>query len=197
MVPIRVIALVYCVLSAALIICLKLPDAAFAQQPPATQTFTQPETSRPLPSGAYRHSQAQATEPQSQKETGVFPAANKEQVDSSPVSHWLGEPKNIAALLTCCLIIIGGLMIFYLTQPQPRRWDALSVQTLGTIFFFPTLILLAVYIKLSADAIATILGAFVGYVFNQSPTPRPDSDQTRGPTPRPSGPVGPSTEVGP
>jgi hypothetical protein len=83
---------------------------------------------------------------------------------------WL-TPENVAALGTCGLIIIGGLLVFWRLVD---RWSQLSIQTLGTIFFFPTLILLGIYIDLSRDAITTILGAFVGYLFNQNRGARSD-----------------------
>jgi hypothetical protein len=77
---------------------------------------------------------------------------------------------NLAIVLTCTLIILGGLIVFYCLS-APTLWNATSVQTLGTIFFFPTLILLAVYLELPKDAITTILGAFLGYLFGRSTNP--------------------------
>jgi hypothetical protein len=76
---------------------------------------------------------------------------------------------NIAVILTCSLIIIGGLWVFHRRETAAQDlWGPVSVQTLGTIFFFPTLILLAVYLELPKDAITTILGAFLGYMFGRS-----------------------------
>lgn len=76
---------------------------------------------------------------------------------------------NIAVISTCSLIIIGGLWVFHRRANAAQDlWGPVSVQTLGTIFFFPTLILLAVYLELPKDAITTILGAFLGYMFGRS-----------------------------
>jgi hypothetical protein len=76
---------------------------------------------------------------------------------------------NIAVILTCSLIIVGGLFVFFRRgYASQETWGPISVQTLGTIFFFPTLILLAVYLELPKDAITTILGAFLGYLFGRS-----------------------------
>jgi hypothetical protein len=76
---------------------------------------------------------------------------------------------NIAVILTCTLIIVGGLFVFFRRgYASQETWGPISVQTLGTIFFFPTLILLAVYLELPKDAITTILGAFLGYLFGRS-----------------------------
>ena len=124
-----------------------------ADQP--SPTFSQSGTSASLPSGRQRHAQSEAAEPSgtqrfspagkesSRQEADGRSRTRKSDASSSP-AHWLGDPKNVAALLTSVLIIGGGLLIFYrvLTRQSAVQWDALSVQTLGTIFFFPTLIVL-------------------------------------------------------
>src|ERR1700688_4886840 len=136
------------------------PLSSELADPPPTQVFKQPEASPSLPSGVARFSLS----PDSVEPTARVPEKSPHM--STWIPSFLGEPKNIAGLATCVAIIFGGLFAF-LRLSINGRWDQLAVQTLGTIFFFPTLILLGIYIELSRDAVTTILGAFVGYLFNQ------------------------------
>lgn len=97
---------------------------------------------------------------------------------------------NIAVIMTCGLIIVGGLLVFFFRgQAAQELWGAIPVQTLGTIFFFPTLILLAVYLELPKDAITTILGAFLGYLFGRSGGGTSNSAQ--------AGDISPAVQTGP
>ena len=101
----------------------------------------------------------------------------------------IGLIAHIAILATCALITVGGLWVFHRRQnTSPAPWGPVSVQTLGTIFFFPTLILLAVYLELPKDAITTILGAFLGYLFGRSSNPGSRGDASDTPTAVPQSP---------
>jgi hypothetical protein len=193
------VRLVVCVL--ALWAELAMPAAA---QPAPSETFTQPEATPDLPSGANRFSNpagrneegsntARADEDGGRR-SGVGRRVTRNSEESRYPSRWFGAPENVAAMATCGLIIFGGLIIFAFLI---REWNQLALQTLGTIFFFPTLILLGIYIDLSRDAVTTLLGAFVGYLFNQSRGSRLDGrDGDRdGGEPRPRTPRGTNTSA--
>ena len=91
-------------------------------------------------------------------------------------------------------MIFGGLLVFYLSlRRRGQKWRTGHGQVIGTIFFFPTLILLAVYINLSRDAVVGILGAFLGSLFSRTisnggdggpSTSSGNSPQRAGPQPR-------------
>jgi hypothetical protein len=81
----------------------------------------------------------------------------------------------IMIIIICSIMIIGGLLVFLLIVLKSDKDDVSRqllggniVQIIGTIFFFPTLILLGVYVHIPKDAIVTIIGAFVGYLFGRS-----------------------------
>jgi hypothetical protein len=87
-------------------------------------------------------------------------------------------------IFACAAIIIGGLVVFNSRSKSPTNiWGPISVQSLGTIFFFPTLILLAIYLDLPKDAVTTILGAFLGYLFGRSGSNLPDRNPLDKPDP--------------
>lgn len=105
-------------------------------------------------------------------------------------------------LIICVLMLGGGLLVFYFRLwSRNQRWQLEWNQVIGTIFFFPTLILLAVYLNMSKDAVIGILGAFLGSLFarqfggggqgspgQSSPTtdttPTGRTDPRTGPTPQ-------------
>jgi hypothetical protein len=105
---------------------------------------------------------------------------------------------QITILVVCVIMIVGGLIVFYLRAPR-LIWRSDYIQVLGTIFFFSTLIILAVYLNMSRDAVVAILGAFLGSIFTRNvgpinpdlPTGTTPSDLTTAnnppPTPAPSG----------
>jgi hypothetical protein len=174
---VRGVSLVCCLLLVGTTLIVSLPRGAEAQ-PAVTQTFTQPEATSSLPSGSLRFAQSNKTAEESPTAKQTPRTNERAQRRDEHATHWLGDPKNVAAVFTCVLIIGGGLWTFNWLKSR-AEWDSLAVQTLGTIFFFPTLILLCVYIDLSTDAVTTILGAFVGYLFNQGNQRRTNRD---GPT---------------
>jgi hypothetical protein len=92
---------------------------------------------------------------------------------------------QITIALTCLLMIVGGLLVFYI-RSSGAPWRSDYIQVLGTIFFFPTLIILAVYLNMSRDAVVGILGAFLGSLFTRNTGP---SGQHDGPTSTLSGPT--------
>jgi len=102
------------------------------------------------------------------------------------------NPFTQATILAACLImIIGGLLVFYYRlKDQKQKWRLEYNQVLGTIFFFPTLIVLAVYLQLSKDAVIAILAAFLGSLFTKAVgqgTPTPEEtpqEPERSSTPR-------------
>jgi hypothetical protein len=104
---------------------------------------------------------------------------------------------QLTVIVVCIVMLLGGLLVFYL-RSAGSPWKSDYVQVLGTIFFFPTLIILAVYLNLSRDAVVGILGAFLGSIFTRnippsspppgeglSPGPAPASDTAPAPTPGP------------
>jgi hypothetical protein len=95
--------------------------------------------------------------------------------------------------VVCLLMIIGGLLVFYL-RSAGNPWRSDYIQVLGTIFFFPTLIILAVYLNMSRDAVVGILGAFLGSLFTRStgtpPRERPSEAEETTATPLPPHPRG-------
>jgi len=80
------------------------------------------------------------------------------------------NPFTQATILAACLImIVGGLLVFYYRlKDQKQKWRLEYNQVIGTIFFFPTLIVLAIYLQLSKDAVIGILGAFLGSLFTKA-----------------------------
>jgi hypothetical protein len=107
---------------------------------------------------------------------------------------------QITIALICLLMIVGGLLVFYI-RSSGAPWRPDYIQVLGTIFFFPTLIILAVYLNMSRDAVVGILGAFLGSLFTRNTGP---SGQQGGPTstdsspsPRPSPRIVPSPKENP
>jgi hypothetical protein len=85
---------------------------------------------------------------------------------------------QITIAVTCLLMIVGGLVVFYI-RSAGAPWRSDYIQVIGTIFFFPTLIILAVYLNMSRDAVVGILGAFLGSLFTRNTGP---SSQQGGPT---------------
>ena len=76
-------------------------------------------------------------------------------------------------LVVCLTMIVGGLLIFFLRlRARNQEWKLEFNQVIGTIFFFPTLILLAIYLHMSRDAVVGILGAFLGSLFTRAISPR-------------------------
>lgn len=97
---------------------------------------------------------------------GVTPAASVEQMP------W----KDVAAIGVSSLIVLVGFLAFVIKRPGgPKCWREIDVQTLAVIFFFPTLIILGVYVQLEKSAITTILGAFLGYLFTRDQGTKPSS----------------------
>ena len=101
------------------------------------------------------------------------------------------NPFTQATILAACLImIIGGLLVFYFRlKDQKQKWRLEYNQVIGTIFFFPTLIVLAIYLQLSKDAVIAILGAFLGSLFTKAVgqgTPVPEDNTP--PEPEPAAP---------
>lgn len=79
-------------------------------------------------------------------------------------------------------MIVGGLIVFYLRAPR-LIWRSDYIQVIGTIFFFPTLILLAIYLNMSRDAVVGILGAFLGSIFTRTTGPATPSPDLTTPSP--------------
>ena len=104
---------------------------------------------------------------------------------SDNIPYLTAASKAATVIVICSFIIIGGLYVFHRRSNRDRdTWGQLSVQTLGTIFFFPTLVILGVYLDLDKSAVTTILGAFIGYLFSRgaSPSPEPDKSAAAKPT---------------
>jgi hypothetical protein len=147
--------------------------------PPQVRRFTQSATPQPITETDPRREFAQTKSEEVGRDSPLQSSSRQSDARrdlgafrNGTASHWLGEPKNVAALVTCFLMIVLGLGIFYYRSSRVE-WGALSIQTLATVFFFPTLIILGIYINLSTDAVTTILGAFVGYLFSRDRTPPP------------------------
>jgi hypothetical protein len=131
-----------------------------------------------LPIAVYaQNTQVQATQNPS-------PGVGSILTSASPLIQVIASGSIIFA---CAAIIIGGLVVFNLHSKSPTNiWGPISVQSLGTIFFFPTLILLAIYLDLPKDAVTTILGAFLGYLFgrgggnspDRNPSDKPDTSKS-------------------
>jgi hypothetical protein len=206
MLRIGVIASAFCLVLAGTLASAKLANSIDAQ-PYGAQRFAQsagpppPPNPPGTPPQQLRQPDTDGGRVRSADERGPARPVGPPQ-PSAPVPHppqanyWLGEPKNVAALIICTLIVVGGLFVFDRRMRQrPADWASLSVQTLGTIFFFPTLILLGIYLDLTKDAITTILGAFIGYLFGQS---RPSGSDDRGsPPPTTTGPSEQGRVAGP
>jgi hypothetical protein len=106
---------------------------------------------------------------------------------------------QITIFAVCIIMIVGGLIVFFLRTRHVNAWRSDYIQVFGTIFFFPTLIILAVYLNMSRDAVVGILGAFLGSLFTRStgpaapppngiPEPRPTPSPQPSPEPSPQPP---------
>jgi Na+/phosphate symporter len=78
----------------------------------------------------------------------------------------VNDPKFCITIIL--LLIIGGdsiYLIYYLNkQNAPIRTTV--VQLIGVLLFVPLVFLLAFWDKIESQVTATVLGAFVGYIFN-------------------------------
>jgi hypothetical protein len=105
---------------------------------------------------------------------------------------------QLTVIVVCIVMLLGGLLVFYL-RSAGSPWKSDYVQVLGTIFFFPTLIILAVYLNLSRDAVVGILGAFLGSIFTRNipPSPPPPPGDGLSPGPAPASDTAPAPTPGP
>ena len=103
---------------------------------------------------------------------------------------------QLTVIVVCIVMVLCGLLAFYL-RSAGSPWKSDYVQVLGTIFFFPTLIILAVYLNLSRDAVVGILGAFLGSIFTRNIPPSPPPPPGEGLAPRTAPAPAPSPEPAP
>ena len=75
------------------------------------------------------------------------------------------DPRFVITIVTLGIIVFdSGYLIWYLNrQNAPVRTNV--VKMIGVILLVPLIFLLSLWDKIESQTVATILGAFVGYVF--------------------------------
>jgi len=77
--------------------------------------------------------------------------------------------KLIITLLTLSIIAADSIYLICYLNKQNAPIRTTVVQALGVLLLVPLVFLLSFWDKLESQVVATILGAFIGYVFSRIP----------------------------
>lgn len=76
--------------------------------------------------------------------------------------------EDIITLVTLGIILIIVCYLIYYLNKQNAPLRTTVVQFIGIVLFVPLVFLLAFLNKIDQDVLATLMGAFAGYVFGKS-----------------------------
>ncbi|HCM45742.1 MAG: hypothetical protein UV52_C0021G0002 [Parcubacteria group bacterium GW2011_GWD1_42_9] len=81
----------------------------------------------------------------------------------------INDPKFWITIVTLLIIGCDSIYLLYYLNRQNAPIRTTVVQLLGVLLLVPLVFLLALWDKIESQVVATVLGAFVGYVFSRIP----------------------------
>lgn len=79
------------------------------------------------------------------------------------------DSKFIITIITLVIIGADSLYLLWYLNRQNAPVRTTVVQALGVLLLVPLVFLLAFWDKIESQTVATVLGAFIGYVFSRIP----------------------------